>query len=50
MPKMEFSFRPAEVVENKQPPDCLKNIKPETPITMRECRDFLKEKFQSEIM
>lgn len=50
MHKMESSFRSGEIVENKYLPESIKNIKPETSITIQECRDFLKEKFQKEVI
>ncbi len=50
MHKMESSFKSGEVVENKYSPESLKNIKPETSITTQECRDFLKQKFQKEVI
>lgn len=50
MPKMESSFSPGEILENKHSSENFKSIKPETSITLQECKDFWEEKFQKEVI
>lgn len=50
MGEIGSSFKINDVAENRNRIENYKNIKPETSITTQECRDFLKEKFQKEVM
>lgn len=50
MGEIGHAFRPDEIAENKHLVENFKQITPETSITAQECRDFLKEKFEKDIV